>query len=234
MSTVRDEVGKASKTVDSVLVIFSATVGKQLAGAMPDSKVLVLRSWDDKTAASFSFANSKSSTLLWRSETCDRWCQFPDLVPSDSKPSGAKFVEVRPGLEVVIPHHDVVKQLVGAKLFDALVGLSHDSDDSSAIGAVVTTLHETLGSRQNQQQEQKHDDDPFAAYPDETKIEEVVRAIADKEGYDDQDMLPVFKILQSNLIKSVHNLRALEDEDIKGLGLPRVVFRYLMRVKGQQ
>jgi hypothetical protein len=62
-------------------------------------------------------------------------------------------------------------------------------------------------------------------------MDEVIRAIAKEENYDDDDVAPTLSTLKANLIKSVHNLRALQESDIKELGLPPVVFRYMMRVK---
>lgn len=144
-------------------------------------------------------------------------------------------MEVRAGLEVVIPHHDVVKQLIGPTLFDALVALSKGDANSSAVGAVVTTLGEVLDSSTQSQQhalaEQKHDDDPFAAFEDDTPMETVVRAIAAEEKYSDDRSDEVTNTLAGQWIDTVGNLRALTEEDIKDLGLPPVVYRYLLRVK---
>jgi hypothetical protein len=164
MSIVREEVGKAAKKLDTVHIIYSATVGKQLIGAMPDGEyqVLTLRSWNTKAAAVFAFPTKASVTLLWRPPTADgssdQWYEFPhqETVSVAVVSEGATVVEVRPGLEVVIPHHDAVRMLVGPKLFDSLKALSKgDIDNSSAVGSVITTLGEALGSNQ----EQKHDDD---------------------------------------------------------------------------
>jgi hypothetical protein len=44
----------------------------------------------------------------------------------------------------------------------------------------------------------------------------------------------VSKLLKDNWIDTVRNLRVLEEEDVKGLNLPPVVFRYMMRVKKGQ
>jgi hypothetical protein len=167
MSIVRDEVGKAAKTLDTVHIIYSATVGKQLIGAMPDGEyqVLTLRSWSDETTAVFAFPHAKSSTLLWRRPTADgssdQWYEFPgqEAVSVAVVDEGVTIVEVRPGLEVVIPHHDAVRMLVGPELFDSLKALSKDDiDNSSAVGSVITTLGEALGSKQEQKQEQEHGD----------------------------------------------------------------------------
>jgi hypothetical protein len=174
MSIVRDEVGKAAKTLDTVHIIYSATVGKQLIGAMPDGEyqVLTLRSWNSKTAAVFAFPTKASVTLLWRPPTADgssdQWYEFPDqeTVSVAVVSEGVTIVEVRPGLEVVIPHHDAVSRLVGPELFDSLKALSKDDiDNSSAVGSVITTLGEALGSKQEQKQEQEHGD-TYAEFED--------------------------------------------------------------------
>jgi hypothetical protein len=161
MSTVRAEVGKAAKKLDSVLIIYSTTVGDQLIGAMADGdcKVLTLHSWDSETAAVFAFQDPASKTLLWRPVTTpdDQWYDFPDQTSASATTvnESAMTVEVRPGLDVVIPHHDAVEQLVRPTLFDALVALSlSDGDNSSAVGAVVRTLGEVLNNGKQQPQQQ--------------------------------------------------------------------------------
>jgi hypothetical protein len=245
MSIVRDEVGKAAKTLDTVHIIYSATVGKQLIGAMPDGEyqVLTLRSWNSKTAAVFAFPTKASVTLLWRPPTADgssdQWYEFPDqeTVSVAVVSEGVTIVEVRPGLEVVIPHHDAVSRLVGPELFDSLKALSKDDiDNSSAVGSVITTLGEALGSassqqQQQQQQEQKHDDDPFAAYDDSTRMEVVVQAIAKERSYSELRMGDHLSKLTELEIDTVGDLRSLSVERIEKLGMPPVVTEYLQRVK---
>jgi hypothetical protein len=146
MAMVQEVVNKGVKKLTSLLVNFAATVGKELMDAIDaaEGRVLVLRSWDEETAAEFAFASAgksggnamvaaaareereetkRMSVLLWRAhglEEENSWCVFPERPAPESArmpaTRGSKVV-VRPGLEVVIPHHDVVKKLVGDKMF---------------------------------------------------------------------------------------------------------------------
>jgi hypothetical protein len=116
--------------------------------AHTDKLVLTLRSWDDTSAAEFGF--NTEGLLLWRPKMRheDVWFEFPakeQQSKSKSKP-GKNFAvfEVRVGLEVVIPHQDLVRELVGARLFDSLVAFEMEGSTSSAVGAVITTLDEVL------------------------------------------------------------------------------------------
>jgi hypothetical protein len=157
MATVRDEVGKSAVSLESVLIIYSANVSEQLTKAMrriakpsahTDKLVLTLRSWDDTSAAEFGF--NTEGLLLWRPKKRheDVWFEFPakeQQSKSKSRPGkNSAVLEVRVGLEVVIPHQDLVRELVGARLFDSLVAFEKEGSTSSAVGAVITTLDEVL------------------------------------------------------------------------------------------
>ena len=52
-------------------------------------------------------------------------------------------------------------------------------------------------------------------------MEEVVRAVAKEEGYTEDDVQQYLAILHRKRVRTVHNLRALSQERIEGLGLPR-------------
>jgi hypothetical protein len=145
MSTIRDEVDKSAKKLDSVLIVYSANVGPQLRGAMTD-QVLILPSWSQKNAAEFAFS---SSGLFWRSAGSKKqaWCEFPMKVAAKEKhapAAGASVVKVRAGLEVVIPHHDLVEKLLGGEMFDSLVKLQKDKNNPTTISSVITTLDSVL------------------------------------------------------------------------------------------
>jgi hypothetical protein len=73
--------------------------------------------------------------------------------------------------------------------------------------------------------------DHFALFPDIATVEEVLRAVAKQEGYTEERWRRHAQLLAEKEIDTVHNLRALNREDIKELGLPPVVTRYLLRVK---
>jgi hypothetical protein len=177
MATVRDEVFKCVKDHPALLVIFAASVGQELREVIDtaDNRVLVLSSWDEKTAAEFAFGSAKSSVaaaeqeplackstmaaataerksvLLWQPHMQgrieSRWFVFPDQVTVTlQEPGKGAHVIVRAGLEVVIPHHDVVREFVGAKDFDALAELAVGRNPD-ATSAVVTCLNDFLGGR---------------------------------------------------------------------------------------
>lgn len=187
MATVRDEACKGSKKLPALLIIFAATVGKELECAIERSgKVLVLISWDHQQAGEYAFASGKgsagTSVLLWRAykkkrnedqdegergedededgeedtgeddeddDEDDTWCVFPNHEPPNkakSPKTKAARVVVRPGLELVIPHHDIIKQLVGPQTFESLSAAARDPSDLDASTACITTLSEVLRS----------------------------------------------------------------------------------------
>jgi hypothetical protein len=57
-----------------------------------------------------------------------------------------------------------------------------------------------------------------------------VRAIAKEENYSEEEVQQVVAVLNAKWVRTVHNLRKLSKEDIRDLGLPPVVYRYLLRV----
>jgi hypothetical protein len=168
MAMVRDEVAKGVKRLPALLVIFASTVGPELVDAIDaaDKRVLVLPSWDEKTAAEFAFgsaskttmataaAEERKSVLLWRAHVQggkeSSWFVFPDQDVSTTtkslKPGKGAHLIVRTGLEVVIPHHEIVRELVGTKMFDALAELARGKSPD-ATSAVVNGLDDLLSGR---------------------------------------------------------------------------------------
>ena len=61
--------------------------------------------------------------------------------------------------------------------------------------------------------------------------QEVLRMVAKKEGYSEEEVQQVLAVLNGKRVRTVGNLRALTNGVIKDLGLPPVVTRYLLRVK---
>lgn len=82
MSTCRDEVGKSTKRMQSILIIYAATIGSQLIKAMAND-VLVLRSWDKSTQAMFVF--SVDNVLLWRPVVLEAANAGPDATYENKK-----------------------------------------------------------------------------------------------------------------------------------------------------
>jgi hypothetical protein len=153
MSMVRDEVAKSVKGLPEVLVIFAATVGPELLAAIDaaEGRVLVLPSWDENTSAEFAFRSSgKNYTLLWRAQTRgdeSLWCVFPEQAAPKQERTPSQNnskVIVRPGLEVIIPHHDVVREQVGADMFNGIVAAREG--EWTPTSAALTNLDEVLKS----------------------------------------------------------------------------------------
>ena len=76
--------------------------------------------------------------------------------------------------------------------------------------------------------------DTFSEYPDTATIEEVLQAVGKERGYSDEEVASVVKTLDDQRIRTVGNLRILSKDDIKELGLPPVMHRYMLRVKGDK
>jgi hypothetical protein len=239
MATVRNEVKKCNETQRTILIMFAATVGPDLLSLIEsrDDKVLVLKSWSDDVAAVYVIGNGPK--LFWRPADTQKWYAFPSQIQvfNGTVKHDAAIVAVRVGLEVVIPHHDVVRGLVGDSRFDTLVKAAAASASVESTSAVITSLDEVFANHQQQhqeekqQQEQPSEEGPFAAYGNETKMDEVIRSIVQKETFTDKDVNEDLATLSGKRIRTVGNLRALQESDIKELGLPPVVFRYMMRVK---
>jgi hypothetical protein len=112
--------------------------------------------------------------------------------------------------------------------------LQLNADDGNLNIVSAQELKHIDKPQEEKQQQSEHEENPFAAYGDETKMDEVIRAIAHKEQFNDDDVKEVLAKLKPAWVRTVGNLRALQESDIKELGLPPVVFRYMMRVnKGQ-
>ena len=124
-------------------VIACTNYGQELLNVLngADDKVVVLTAWSSDTAAVYQMATTK--VLLWRADAEDSWCEFPSKEATDLKPKpDGKSVTVRPGLEVVLPHPDVVAELVGSDLITALQSPSEVSAD-----LVVRRLDDILGRK---------------------------------------------------------------------------------------
>ena len=62
-------------------------------------------------------------------------------------------------------------------------------------------------------------------------MEEVLRAVAEKEGYSEERWRKHLQLLADKEIDTAGNLRVLTEVRIEALGLPPVVTEYLLRVK---
>jgi hypothetical protein len=73
--------------------------------------------------------------------------------------------------------------------------------------------------------------DPFASLLGTARMMEVLLAVAKEGGYTKEDIEEDLAILDGQRVRTVHNLRALSEQDIKELRLPPVVARYFLRIK---
>ena len=74
-----------------------------------------------------------------------RWCVFPSKETTPITPKG-NSVTVRPGLDVVLPHPDIVTELVGSDLMSALQSPSPSADSA---GLVIRRLDDILGRQRD-------------------------------------------------------------------------------------
>ena len=82
--------------------------------------------------------------------------------------------------------------------------------------------------------QQKAATDRFASLPGIATMEEVLRAVAEERSYTEEEVQQDLAVLHGKRVRTVGDLRVLSNEDIKELGLPPVVARYLLRVKADQ
>eukprot|EP00035_Acanthoeca_spectabilis_P017468 m.366283 g.366283 ORF g.366283 m.366283 type:complete len:975 (-) comp16658_c2_seq37:170-3094(-) len=142
MSTVVEESKKGFAAISGVLevlTIFATQIGRELLTAIETqaSHVLVLKAWSGDTAARYAFTNH--NVLLWRSSRSGPWCVFPTkqsttCVPIKRGRSPPTILSVRPMLEIVIPHPNVIQKLVGDKLWQSFAEPAAPSADRAVTG----------------------------------------------------------------------------------------------------
>jgi hypothetical protein len=141
MATLATEVGKCMTSISEVFVIACTNYGPELLNVIngADDRVVVLKAWSDGIAAVYSMGGG-GKELLWRSgqRRNSKWCVFPSKITTDCKPKNDTSVTVRPGLEVVLPHPDVVTELVGRNL---MAGLQNPAANT---GLIITSLDNIL------------------------------------------------------------------------------------------
>jgi hypothetical protein len=173
--------------------------------------------------------------LVWKGEektiTLTMMCnngstswKFEDTFKSlkeENKKFGLKFAKVT----AFFKKHVTVKTLDVSKIADA-------QDDMAETIEIADQYKKLIGEFLNVKSNESKVD-VFTQYSDAIKMEEVVRAIAEKEGFfeNTERWQKHLSKLTENEIDTVGNLRALSVEQIKELGLPPVVTAYMLRVK---
>jgi hypothetical protein len=112
--------------------------------------------------------------------------------------------------------------------------LQLNADDGNLNIVSAQELKHIDKPQEEKQQQSEHEEDPFAAFGDETKMDEVIRAIAEERKYTDGDVESVLSILKPAWVRTVGDLRALSSDRVEKLDLPPVITEYLQRVKQGQ
>jgi hypothetical protein len=211
-----------------VLTILSPTFGKHLLDVITaaQSRVLVLKSWSSGESAEF-FTNG---TLYWRAKASkvDKWCKWPARSPATPQPliGKDKVVTVRPKLEVVLPHPDVMKAVLGPHLVDGVIAAHQQNSEPSAM---ISDLDNILAGKGIQVSTL----DKYGALDDKMSMAEVMTMIAEERGKDSAWVAKNVESLHSLDIDTVGDLRVLSADDIGSLALSPVVRNYLLRIAGK-
>lgn len=226
MAELADEVEKERGSCPVVLTILCSRFGKKLLDLLEERRVLVLRSWSEKESAEFVLP--PSGVLYWRPKRGDdvAWCKWPEVLPASPQPSTgkAKVVTVRVQLEVVLPHPDVMRAVLGSRLVDGVMAAARpDAAEPSVIISDLDTILARKGIRVAAI-------DKYGALSDATSMADVMAMIAQECGFSEEDLQPTLDLLKGQLIRTVGNLRVLTGPDVASLALSPVVKAYLLRV----
>lgn len=208
-----------------VLTILCTTFGKQLLdviAAAPD-RVVILTSWNSDESAEF-FTNG---TLYWRAKASkdDKWCKWPATSPATPQPSigNATVVTVRPKLEVVLPHPDVMKAVLGPHLVDGVIAAQQKNYEPSAM---ISDLDNILAGKGLTW-------DKYGALDDKVPMAEVMSMIAEEQRFTETQRDECIEVLAKLWIRTVGNLRVLSADRVEKLALSPVVIAYLRRIVGK-
>jgi hypothetical protein len=225
MADLAAEVGKERGNCPVVLTILCSRFGKSLLDILQKQHVLVLQSWSEKESAEFVLP--LSGVLYWRPKTSNAaWCKWPEVLPASPQPAtgNSKVVTVRPQLEVVLPHPDVMRAVLGSRLVDGVMAAARpDAAEPSAIISDLDTILARKGIRAAAI-------DKYGSLSDATPMADVMAMIAEERGFSEEDLQPTLDLLKRQLIRYVGDLRVLTGADVASLALSPVVKAYLRRV----
>jgi hypothetical protein len=226
MAELADEVYKERGQCPVVLTILCSRFGKILLDILQKQHVLVLQSWSEKESAEFVLP--PSGVLYWRPKTGDdvAWCKWPEVLPASPQPAtgNSKVVTVRPQLEVVLPHPDVMRAVLGSRLVDGVMAAARpDAAEPSAIISDLDTILARKGIRAAAI-------DKYGALSDATPMADVMAMIAQERGFSKEDLQPTLDLLKRQLIRYVGDLRVLSGVRVENLALSPVIVEYLLRV----
>ncbi len=216
--------------VPVVLCIVAAKLGPGLNSCVvaQSSRVLILTSWSEAVAAVFTLHRTD---LLWHPLGKENWyiwpCKDEKSLFTRSVPARSTRFVVRPKLEIVIPHPDIIREVVGPSDYDLLIS-AQQKRNMNSIDVIVTTLASVLAAEQPRPAMEPPD--KFRDLADEVTLAEAVRMLAEERKFTNQERNDDVAFLHKNRIRTVGDLRVLEPSDIKDLGFAPVITRYLLRV----
>jgi hypothetical protein len=226
MAELADEVNKERGQCPVVLTILCSRFGKILLDILQKQHVLVLQSWSEKESAEFVLP--PSGVLYWRPKTGDdvAWCKWPEVLPASPQPAtgNSKVVTVRPQLEVVLPHPDVMRAVLGSRLVDGVMAAARpDAAEPSAIISDLDTILARKGIRAAAI-------DKYGALSDATPMADVMAMIAEERGFSEEERSADVQVLAQLRIRTVGDLRVLSRVRVENLALSPVIVEYLLRV----
>ena len=145
MADLAAEVDKERGSCPVVLTILCPRFGKHLLGLLEPRRTLVLQSWSEEESAEFVLPSN--GVLYWRPKTGNgEWCKWPEVSAASPQPvtGTAKVVTVRAQLEVVLPHPDAMRDVLGSRLVDQVMAAAQPgAADSTAIISSLDQANKT-------------------------------------------------------------------------------------------
>ena len=230
VADLRDETQKicAHETVPVVLCIVYTHFGPDLESVLNGQRVLVLGSWGDEAAV---YCLAPDKKLYW-GRVGGKWSEWPTKTIAEPQLNcgNAAVVSVRRNLELVLPHPEVVRVVLGrdllAKIMAAAEGRTPDSV-SAMFGSVSTFLERQAV---NETRPVARVVDKFRGLSDAVRIEEAMKMVAEERGFTEQQHELVVSVLNEKWIRTVGDLRVLSQACIEARGLSPVVKGYLLRI----
>ncbi len=189
-------------------------------------RVLVLTSWGMEAQAEFAL---HETGLLWHRTGQKKWYKWPGKEKT-SKFAGKltdqmTLIAVRPNLEVVIPHPDVVQELVSPSLFDGLIN-AQQTKDLSAVASIICKLDCMLSPQQHPSILNE-----FRNLHDNITMMEAIKMIAEDSGITDESWCQEkVAALSAHDILTVGNLRVLRAASIEKLNPSALLTGYLRHI----
>lgn len=237
-----EEVGKVHcpASVYVVLCVLATELGEHLKGCVKRTakRVLVLSSWSEDLDAVYVMTNEH---LLWQSQQGgNKWFKWPGKDRANAYqgpiPQNASRISVRPRLEVVIPHPEVVREVVGVSLYDSIREAQQHRNDASTVSATICTMDTILAgpSAPVATTVSSIRDVRFRVFhqlADNVSMADAIAMIAKERIFTKEECDADISMLNAAWIRTVGDLRVLADpSDVRALKLSPVVTGYLLRI----